>query len=190
MGQYHLTVNLDKREFLDPHKLGDGLKLREQLASEAGVAASLLLLLAASNGRGGGDLKGKYNYDPSSNKTGVIGRWAGDRIVVIGDYGEEGDIPAEFGGQSLYGRCRLGEEMNGMRQGDTEESRDAAEVVATLGDLFSDHGFEDGVPTGPDGEPLPIDFVDISDLVIPAISESLGVEISGDGWRNKKQRGG
>jgi hypothetical protein len=24
MGQYHLTVNLDKRQFLDPHRLGDG----------------------------------------------------------------------------------------------------------------------------------------------------------------------
>ena len=30
MGQYHYTVNLDKKEYLVPHKLGDGLKLLEQ----------------------------------------------------------------------------------------------------------------------------------------------------------------
>ena len=28
-GQYYLPVNLDKGEYLDPHKLGDGLKLME-----------------------------------------------------------------------------------------------------------------------------------------------------------------
>jgi hypothetical protein len=26
MGQYHLTVNLDKNEFIHPHGLGDGRK--------------------------------------------------------------------------------------------------------------------------------------------------------------------
>jgi len=29
MGQYYFIVNLDKKEYLHPHKLGDGLKLRE-----------------------------------------------------------------------------------------------------------------------------------------------------------------
>jgi len=30
MGQYHLTINLDKKEFLVPQKFGCGSKLAEQ----------------------------------------------------------------------------------------------------------------------------------------------------------------
>ena len=37
MGQYWLPVNLDKREFVNPHKLGAGLKLWEQLANHPGT---------------------------------------------------------------------------------------------------------------------------------------------------------
>ena len=29
MGQYYKIVNLDKKQFLYPHKFGDGMKLRE-----------------------------------------------------------------------------------------------------------------------------------------------------------------
>ena len=36
MGQYHLTVNLDKHEFIHPHQLGDGLKLGEQCGHSPG----------------------------------------------------------------------------------------------------------------------------------------------------------
>lgn len=84
MGQYHLVVNLDKQECVHPHKLGCGLKLWEQMANHPGTGVALLILLAVSNGRGGGDISG-----PSS----VIGRWGGDRIAVIGDYAEAGDVP-------------------------------------------------------------------------------------------------
>jgi hypothetical protein len=43
MGQYHVVVNLTKREFIHPHKLGSGLKLWEQIASGAngGTGAAL-----------------------------------------------------------------------------------------------------------------------------------------------------
>ena len=98
MGQYHITVNLTKREFIHPHKLGDGLKLREQLWATGGIQSALLLLLAASNGRGGGDFA----------KDEMIGRWAGDRIAVIGDYAEPGDFRRRrndpLAGE-LYGLC-------------------------------------------------------------------------------------
>lgn len=85
MGQYHVLVNLKKREMVDPHKLGDGLKLHEQMGcSVGGVATALHLLLAVSSGRGGGDFQ-----DGSP----LIGSWAGDPLAVVGDYGEPGDIP-------------------------------------------------------------------------------------------------
>jgi hypothetical protein len=89
MGQYHFVCNLDKKEFLHPHKLGDGLKLMEFGCSAVGTLTGLTLLLAASNGeqgRGGGD----YRYEDTH---GIVGRWAGDRIAIIGDYWDDNDIP-------------------------------------------------------------------------------------------------
>ncbi len=76
MGQYYKIVNLDKRQYLHPHKFGDGLKLLEFGAGGSGTMCGLAILLADGNGRGGGDLR--------SNAS-VIGSWAGDRIVIAGD---------------------------------------------------------------------------------------------------------
>ena len=96
MGQYWIPVNLDKKEFVDPHKLGCGLKLWEQLANHPGTGTALLILTAAMpERRGGGDLKVNY----------IIGRWAGDRIAVVGDYAEDGDLPKEFQASEIYGQC-------------------------------------------------------------------------------------
>jgi len=87
MGQYWIPVNLTKREFVDPHKLGTGLKLWEQLASHPGTGAALVVLLANQvEKRGGGDL------EITKESKQVIGRWAGDKIAIIGDYAEEGDL--------------------------------------------------------------------------------------------------
>lgn len=83
MGQYWIPVNLTKKQFVHPHKLGSGLKLWEMLANTPGVGAALIILTAAMpEPRGGGDL----NQDP------IIGSWAGDRIVIIGDYADDGDL--------------------------------------------------------------------------------------------------
>lgn len=81
MGQYHRTYNLDKKEFIHPHSIGNGLKLYEQIADPLSTSTALFALLANSNGRGGGDFP----------KHDLIGHWAGDRILVQGDYAEEGD---------------------------------------------------------------------------------------------------
>ena len=97
MGQYHVTVNLDKKEFLMPHKLGVGLKLLEQLHSSESIQEALFILLACSNGRGGGDLHDDQNH--------MIGRWAGDRIAVVGDYAELSDLPMMFGADTIYQLC-------------------------------------------------------------------------------------
>lgn len=58
-----------------------GIKLMEQVGFEKSPADALFLLLANSNGRGGGDAQ------PHP----LVGSWAGDKIVVQGDYAEPGD---------------------------------------------------------------------------------------------------
>jgi hypothetical protein len=85
MGQYHITINLDKREYIFPHKIGLGLKLMEQCGFRGSTGDILFLLLACSNGRGGGDCQTEHEN--------LIGRWAGDRIVVAGDYCKPDDVP-------------------------------------------------------------------------------------------------
>jgi len=100
MGQYWLPVNLTKREYFDPRRLGAGLKLCEQVGSHPGTGPALVILCAAMPvSRGGGDLK------PHP----AIGRWAGDRIALVGDYAEDSDLPAEFEVSSIYQKCRGGE---------------------------------------------------------------------------------
>lgn len=86
MGQYYYTVNLDKRQFLDPQKFGEGLKLMEFGNSSGGTMTALAVLLSDGNGSGGGDLRVPEDGDPK----GLVGSWAGDRIVVAGDYAEGG----------------------------------------------------------------------------------------------------
>lgn len=109
MGQYHFIANYDKKEFLHPHKFDDGLKLLEFGQSGEGTMFGLAVLLAASNtpeARGGGDLhpwidghgshgdERQLKGDPKRAEwlmTNVVGRWAGDRIAIIGDYAEPED---------------------------------------------------------------------------------------------------
>ena len=99
MGQYYKIVNLDKREYLHPHNFGDGAKLWEFGSSGMGTMFGLALLLANGNGQGGGDFQVRRPEDLE-----LVGRWAGDRIVVVGDYANE--WPGEG---DLYMRCALGE---------------------------------------------------------------------------------
>jgi hypothetical protein len=108
MGQYHLAVSLSAREFVHPHALGDGLKLVEQVGSgPGGVGSALILLLAASNGYGGGDFRAP---DPN----GVVGRWAGDRVAIVGDYAEPEDLAPEHEAELVYGLCGTREEVLGQ----------------------------------------------------------------------------
>lgn len=128
MGQYWLPVNLDKKEFIDPHKLGVGLKLGEQLGSGHGTPDAMFILLAAmKERRGGGDFDWDTNYygpertmahhsgAPVEEEYNVvakrtIGRWVGDRVAVIGDYAENSDLPVKrLRAKTIYHRCRKGE---------------------------------------------------------------------------------
>lgn len=80
MGQYHAVYNLDKKQKFE--EVGHSMaKLLEQVGEVYSNATALYLLVANSNGRGGGDARHHF----------LIGSWAGDRVVVQGDYAEDGD---------------------------------------------------------------------------------------------------
>ena len=129
MGQYHIPVNLTKREYVDPHKLGCGLKQWEQLANHPGTGSALLILLACSNGRGGGDFDVDENWHgperifPKHNASPgpmpedyrdiaarTIGRWAGDQLALVGDYAEDSDLAEEHRASMIYALCSSPEE--------------------------------------------------------------------------------
>ena len=86
MGQYYKIVNIKKKQYIKPDTFGDGSKLMEFSMSASGVLAGLAILLADGNGRGGGDLHSEND---------IIGSWAGDNIVVAGDYADEGKFVKE-----------------------------------------------------------------------------------------------
>lgn len=78
MGQYHTLYNIDKKEKVEAF---GGYKLLEQIGYPKSTSTALFLLITNSNGRGGGDVE----------EHPLIGSWAGDRVVVQGDYAKEGD---------------------------------------------------------------------------------------------------
>ena len=114
MGQYHTIINTTKNERID----FSGSKLWEKAHCPI-ASMALLVLMSNSNGRGGGDLcnpiiqdfdsfvdpskRAKYTNFKGTKFTkkeflkaqkaleSISGRWAGDSIVVQGDYAEKGD---------------------------------------------------------------------------------------------------
>ena len=75
MGQYFKAVNLEKKEYVCPWAIGGVAKLWEWCVnSQAGIFP---FLLRQSSEGGGGDIKKEYK---------TAGRWAGNRVVLIGDY--------------------------------------------------------------------------------------------------------
>lgn len=125
MGQYWKVVNLDKREFISPHKLATGLKLWEQVANAPGTGAALIILCAAQRDlRGGGDLR---LDDEVARRT--IGRWAGDRVCLVGDYAEDSDMPnfPEF--SKIY---RLCVDPSSLDPNDKDDTRTADQLFTDI----------------------------------------------------------
>ena len=90
MGQYYKIVNITKKETLSPGVFGDGLKLMEFGSSGCGTMTALAILLADGNGLGSGDL----HIPESQPFAELAGSWAGNQIVVTGDYADEGRFGA------------------------------------------------------------------------------------------------
>ena len=81
MGQYFKVINQTKKEVLNPHTFGNGLKLWEFVSDGNGVLQGLGLLLA----------EGHVEYDKNNElkPSTIIGRWHGDSITILGDYARD-----------------------------------------------------------------------------------------------------
>lgn len=185
MGQYWKVVNLDRREYLDPHQLGAGLKLWELIANK-GVTEALVILQAAyyeRRGGGDGDRDGENWHGPDrtdmrqagpklSQKYNEIaartwGRWVNNRVVIVGDYAEANDPipnmkPTDPPIDMLYGLCHAYE----PRYHKTPDNPDWLAAVK-------------------DAEQYGGHFTDISADVCAVIEHEMGIVFAGDGWKQR-----
>lgn len=189
MGQYWKVVNLDRREYVNPHRLGCGLKLWEQLAGHPGTGAALIILCAAMpEQRGGGDLdlgdeegfvadlKKATGQSYSGIAKRTIGRWAGDRIAIIGDYAKRGDLKLEDNADIIYDLCTTDEE----RLSTVANLRKHAREIRDAGDPHSAAAVIEDKANRLAKAKL---YKDISDDVCAVIEHELRGKFSGDGWR-------
>ena len=114
MGQYFKAINLDKREVVCPWCLDGGAKLWEWAVNRQGAVFTLLLRQSSSTG--GGDYGGpepqlieltndnaaetlnelmakglaREGMEMPIPSSSVVGRWAGDRVALVGDYDDSG----------------------------------------------------------------------------------------------------
>lgn len=128
MGQYYYVVNVTKQQFILPCTFNDGLQICA-LSGNGGTLSAMAMLLASGNGKGLGDFELTYNtkldsnpHEPKTpeykawkgrNRTpsplfDIVGSWAGDQIVIAGDYGEDGKFLTEH--QQQLGINRIYEE--------------------------------------------------------------------------------
>jgi hypothetical protein len=163
MGQYFMLVNLDKREFVNPHVLGAGLKQWEQLANFPGTGAALIVLLSAQKeSRGGGDI------DPDEYQSGVVGRWAGDRIALVGDYSERSDLPAKDNSDLIFMLCDPEDEIRACAARN-ELGKNSVRIMKELNSRGA--------------------YKDISLDVAAVIENELDGKFKGIGWREWHRKG-
>jgi hypothetical protein len=177
MGQYYLTVNVTKRQFLDPHKFGGGLKLCEFSGAADGLPQALVLLLSSGNGRGGGDIRAD-DCDPKK----LIGSWAGDQVIVAGDYMDEWlFVPEDLKGKEYtdeegfpHSRTEVTHRF-GFREVKNEPGEYYGETLYSAARAF---------------------FTDISDEIIKVVGEAespyhpwAAMDISDNGWRHPPEAG-
>lgn len=76
-----MLANTTKREVVDPSKLDGFFKFKEWLSGDQ--ARVLVWLLRRSDESGGGDIDDPDRYE-------TLGRWAGDHVLLVGDYDSSG----------------------------------------------------------------------------------------------------
>jgi hypothetical protein len=207
MGQYWKVVNFSKREYILPWTLGAGLKLNEQLAEHPGTGAALLVLCAAMpEPRGGGDFDIKQNWhglNRQMSQEGIsgptppgyaevarrtIGRWAGDRIALVGDDALRSAMPPEYNADVVYFLCNS---VRGVQEKIQQLLNHAHEIVTLSSDQYEvckskadtrEELFRQAKLL--DGElELRGPFMDVSADVAKVIEHELQGRFTGDGWR-------
>lgn len=188
MGQYYKVVNLDKRQYLNPHKFGAGLKLMEFSGQGDSIMQAVAILLASGNGRGGGDLHSE-DHDPE----GIVGSWAGDRIVVAGDYMDEWlMVPEDLKGKEYDDEDtdivagRLKTVYKKQRFGFREKPRDKDAPKDALPEYYGETLYSAASAF----------FEDISDKIIKVVAAGdspyhpwAAMDLSDDGWRHPPESG-
>lgn len=146
MGQYHHPVCIEAEEGLNPHTLGVGLKEGEQAYSIPSTPHAMIALVCA---RGG-------NMPADCSQSPLIGKWAGTRVLVVGDYAEDGDIPGWRGPRlsRLYNALTPEEERKPKRHWRTTplfrdisiEARNFLEAACNFRYFEQEQTFRDMVP--------------------------------------------
>lgn len=118
MGQYHILVNLDKKEYVEPN----GLKHMNHLHDSKSLPhiQYLLNIAQGNNPRGGGDV---YGHD-------LIGSWCKDRCAIVGDYYTEDTDDEELRG--LYDIAQGFNTDYPDRKGWKNISKEAFEMMNTV----------------------------------------------------------
>lgn len=127
MGQYHILVNLTKKQFVSPGGLGRGAKQVEHIDR---MGEAMYFLTCVPVRRGGGDvIQGDHNLV-------FIGSWMGDRVAVVGDYSVDEDLPNYPGFGKIYKECMA--QINpmydcyGMRQKSKDPNNCWRDITADL----------------------------------------------------------
>lgn len=102
MGQYYVLANPVKREFLRPLTFGQATKLTNYFG-QFGAMMGLAILIADGNGNGDWD---------AEDKPAIYGSWAGDPVVLAGDYGTRGRFLSEEEKRQYATRNGRGEWMD------------------------------------------------------------------------------
>lgn len=118
MGQYHILVNLDKKEYVEPHLLKHMNHLHDSRSLPH--VQYLLSIAQGNNPRGGGDA---YGHD-------LIGSWCKDRCAIVGDYYTEDTDDEELRG--LYDIAQGFNTDYPDRRGWKNISKEAFEMMDTV----------------------------------------------------------
>ena len=182
--------------YICPHKFGSGLKLMEFSNDTHGPLQALAILLSNGNGQGGGDLG---TDGLTEDEQALIGSWAGDPVIVAGDYGEPWKFfpRVEYDGKTYETQETLYRQDNG-RVGTADEVN--GRLTPTGKKRTVTHTFGQRVDRTT-GESEPRDenlyslaqcfFEDISDKIIRVVAIGEGgchpwaaIDLAEDGWRH------
>jgi hypothetical protein len=161
MGQYHILVNLTKKQFVCPGGLGRGLKQVEHIDR---VGQAMYILTMVPEGRGGGDIL----LEGGQNLT-FIGSWLGDKIAIVGDYTVDKDLPTFPNFGSIYRECSAQSnpiyDCWGMRRKSKDPNNVWRDITADLVVEMREYAGIDWIPMDhptlwPDGERKPEEMVE------------------------------